>query len=121
MKITEIAFTSFPVTDLKRARAFYEGILGLQVSHQFGDETVAWIEYEIGPGTLAISNGIPDWKPTRGGGSVGLEVDDFDAAIQSLKTNKVTFYHGPTETPVCRLAAIADPDGNALTIHKRKP
>ena len=29
MKITEIAFTGTPVTDIKRAREFYEGVLGL--------------------------------------------------------------------------------------------
>ena len=29
MKITEIAFSAYPVTDLAPARAFYEGVLGL--------------------------------------------------------------------------------------------
>ena len=28
--ITEIAFTGTPVTDMQRARAFYEGVLGLR-------------------------------------------------------------------------------------------
>jgi len=28
--ITEIAFTGTPVTDIKRAREFYEGVLGLK-------------------------------------------------------------------------------------------
>jgi catechol 2,3-dioxygenase-like lactoylglutathione lyase family enzyme len=28
--ITEIAFTGTPVTDIKRARKFYEGVLGLK-------------------------------------------------------------------------------------------
>lgn len=28
MKVIEIAFTCYPVTDLKRAREFYEGVLG---------------------------------------------------------------------------------------------
>jgi predicted enzyme related to lactoylglutathione lyase len=27
----------------------------------------------------------------------------------------------PFETPVCRMAFILDPDGNALCIHQRKP
>ena len=30
MKITEIAFTGYSVTDMKRAKGFYEGVLGLQ-------------------------------------------------------------------------------------------
>ena len=30
--IKEIAFTGYPVTDMARSRAFYEGVLGLKVS-----------------------------------------------------------------------------------------
>src|SRR2546430_5239264 len=41
-----IAFTGIPVTDMKRARAFYEGVLALRVSGEFGEGV--WIEYEIG-------------------------------------------------------------------------
>ena len=33
-----MAFTGYPVTDLKRARNFYENVLGLQPAHTFGDE-----------------------------------------------------------------------------------
>jgi len=120
MKVIEIAFSGYPVTDLKRARAFYEGTLGLVQSHIFGDEKTAWVEYDIGPGTLAIGNGSPDWKPSPGGGAVGLEVEDFDAAIRKLKADGVTFVMEPFETPVCRMAIISDPDGNSLLIHKRK-
>lgn len=30
MKIVELAFTGYPVTEMERARAFYEGILKLE-------------------------------------------------------------------------------------------
>ena len=30
MRVTEIAYTGTPVTNLERARAFYEGVLGLE-------------------------------------------------------------------------------------------
>ena len=120
MKVTEIAFTGYPVTDLKRARQFYEVVLGLKPSHVFGDEKAAWVEYDIGPGTLAITNGAPDWKPSAGGGAVALEVDDFDAAVTHLKQNGASFRLEPIGTPVCRMAVIADPDGNSITIHRRK-
>jgi len=119
MKVIEIAFTGYPVTDLKRARAFYEGTLGLTPSHVFGDDTTAWIEYDIGPGTLSIGNGAPDWKPSRGGGCAGLEVADFAAAVQRLKEAGVKI-DMQFDTPVCHMALIADPDGNSLMIHKRK-
>ncbi len=120
MKVTEIAFTGYPVTDLKRARQFYEGALGLKPARVFGDEDKAWVEYDIGPSTLSIGNMAPEWKPSPGGGSVGLEVDDFQGAVKALKAAGATFTFEPMETPVCHMAVVADPDGNSVTIHKRK-
>jgi len=120
MKITEIAFSSYPVTDLKRARQFYEGTLGLKKSTTFGDDNQGWIEYDIGSGTLAITNFSSDWKPSADGGGVGLEVENFDSAIAELKSAGTRFRIEPTETPVCFMAIVFDPDGNAVCIHKRK-
>jgi predicted enzyme related to lactoylglutathione lyase len=120
MKVTEIAFTGYPVTNLKRARQFYEGVLGLTVSTIFGDENRAWVEYDVGPGTLAIGNIAPEWKPSPNGGSVGLEVDDFNGAVTRLKQHGVTFSVEPMESPVCHMAVVSDPDGNSVTIHRRK-
>lgn len=120
MKVIEIAFTGYPVTDLARARGFYEGTLGLKPSRQFGDEAQAWIEYDIGPGTLAITNMAPDWKPAAGGGCAALEVEDFEQAVGALKASGVAFVNGPFETPVCWMGVVADPDGNSITIHRRK-
>lgn len=120
MKVIEIAFVSYPVTDLKRARQFYEGVLGLKETHFFSDEKMGFVEYDIGPGTLAIGCGAPDWKPSAGGGCAALEVDDFDAAVKRLKENGCKFKLEPLETGVCHMAVVSDPDGNSLIIHKRK-
>jgi predicted enzyme related to lactoylglutathione lyase len=119
MKVTEIAFVGYPVTDLARARRFYEQTLGLTTSRVFGDAT-GWIEYDIGPTTIAITNAAPDWKPSPGGGCVALEVDDFKAAIARLKAERTPFKAEPFETPACHMAVASDPDGNSITIHKRK-
>jgi predicted enzyme related to lactoylglutathione lyase len=120
MKITEIAFSCYPVTDMARARAFYEGVLGLTPSMTAGEPGgMEWTEYDIANGTLSLGAGAPDWKPSSSGCSVGLEVDDFEKAISHLKENGVTFQMEPFPTPVCRMAFILDPDGNSLCIHKR--
>lgn len=122
MKITEIAFSCYPVTDMARARAFYEGVLGLAPTMVVGEpDGMQWTEYDIANGTLSIGSGAPDWAPSSSGCSVGLEVDDFDDAIAHLRGQGVVFHMEPFETPVCRMAFILDPDGNALCIHQRKP
>ena len=61
------------------------------------------------------------WKPSEDGTSVAIEVEDFDAAIKSLKQAKVRFAAEGIESPVCRMAVVQDPDGNKMMIHKLKP
>lgn len=121
LKVTEIAFSCYPVTDMARACAFYEGVLGLMktMDHDMG-ESGHWVEYDIGPGTLGLGK-YEGFKPTSDGCTVGLEVEDFDAALKSIQDAGVPITMGPMETPVCHMLFIADPEGNPLIIHKRKP
>ncbi|MGC1481769.1 MAG: VOC family protein [Chthoniobacterales bacterium] len=120
MKISEIAFTCYPVTDVQRAKAFYEGVLGLTctMDHEMGSNH--WVEYDIGHGTLSIGKS-EGWNPSSEGCSVGLEVDDFDSAIAELKAADIPFQMDAFETPVCHMAMVQDPDGNVVIIHQRKP
>ena len=37
LKVTEIAFSCYPVKDMARARKFYEGVLGLKPTMVFGE------------------------------------------------------------------------------------
>jgi len=119
VKIKAIGFVAIPVTDIKRARSFYEEVLGLKAS----DEMMRgrWIEYDVGDDTLAIANVSDTWTPSDQGTGAALEVEDFDDAIKRLKDRHVRFAAEPFETPCCHMAVIQDPDGNKLMIHKLKP
>lgn len=118
ISVKEIAFTGYPVTDLARARAFYEGVLGLKITKDFEHEGRHWIEYDIGPGTLAITNMWPEWKPSYNGPSLALEVEDFDAAVADLRAAGIKFTVEPMNGPICRMTVIHDTEGNSLVIHK---
>lgn len=120
IQVTAIAFTGYPVTDLPRARAFYEQVLGLQSTAVFEHEGRHWIEYDLGAATLAITNmSAEKWKPSSDGPCVALEVADFAAAVAHLRAAGVPFQLEPMDSGVCRLAVVSDPDGNAVTIHQR--
>jgi predicted enzyme related to lactoylglutathione lyase len=119
MKIQEIGFVAIPVTDIPRARKFYEEVLGLKVSEEM--MSGKWIEYAVGDDTLAIANVSDTWKPSDQGAGAALEVEEFDAAVGGLKNLGVRFAAEPFETPCCHMAVIQDPDGNKLIIHKLKP
>ena len=120
LKVNEVAFFCYPVTDVVRARSFYEDILGLApgLIHQSPD--MSWVEYEIGSATLAVGT-ASNWKPSNEGGNVALEVENFETSIAYLREKHVIFSMEPIETPVCHMAIICDPDGSRIIIHKRKP
>jgi predicted enzyme related to lactoylglutathione lyase len=116
--IPEIAFTGIPTTDIKRARAFYEGVLGLKPTMESAGGL--WVEYDVGTATLGIGCYGEAWKPSPDGTCVAFEVDDLDAEVARLKNRGAKFAMAITDTPVCRFAIICDPDGNKIMLHKRK-
>ncbi|OQW30105.1 MAG: hypothetical protein A4E19_11160 [Nitrospira sp. SG-bin1] len=118
MRITEFAFIIYPSTDQARSQAFYEGILGLTPTTSLAITDGFWVEYEIGPHTLAIGK-EPFLKPSGDGPHLALEVDDFDQMIEHLRRHRVSFAHEPFDLPGCRAAIVVDPDGNKIGIHQR--
>ncbi len=119
LKVNEIAFSCYAVTNMARARRFYEAVLGLKPTAVRDSEHGEWVEYEFGPHCLALGSS-PAFKPSPDGCSVALEVEDFDAAVAHLRENRVKFRIEPMPTPVCHMAMIYDPDGNSICIHRRK-
>ena len=112
-----IAFVTYPVTDVKKARNFYEEVLELKPTANWQDQ---WVEYDIGEGTLAICVADETHKPGSHGATVGLEVKALDAMIDRLKTKAVPLHGKPFDTPVCRGCIIRDPDNNEIILHAKK-
>jgi predicted enzyme related to lactoylglutathione lyase len=120
IKFKEFSFVAYAMTDVAKSRAFYENILGLKPTNVWEGEDSAFIEYAIGPDTLAIGKGAKNFKPGKTGGTIALEVDDFDAAVAKLKKKKVKFLMDPYDGPACNMILLEDPAGNQIMIHKRK-
>lgn len=114
--ITEIAFTVYPVDDMARARAFYEGLLGLKVESDYGGK---WVEYDLRGSTFALTNMMEGKERGTLKPSIAFEVSDLDATVANLRAAGVRFLMEPMTTPVCRMAVVADPEGNDLIIHQR--
>ena len=120
MNPKEIAFVCYGVNDLKESRNFYEGVLKLKLGNVWEGEDMGFIEYEMGPHTLAIGKGAPKFKPGKDGATVALEVEDFEIAIAHIRDANIVFEMEPHETGSCFMALICDPSGNQIMIHKRK-
>jgi predicted enzyme related to lactoylglutathione lyase len=106
--VRRIDFVAQAVGDLEQADAFYGGALGLARNPNASGER--WVEYETGNLTLSLSTF---------GGAIAIGVDDVDAARATLEDAGVEFAGGTFDSGVCNGAALTDPDGNSLLLHRR--
>lgn len=118
--------TMLPVKDMDRARAFYEGSLGLTPG---GFKTDGKFVYQVAGSTLAL---FPKPEGTRADHTaISFQVSDIAASIEVLERAGVAFedYDLPglkTVDHVCVLGAekaawFRDPEGNILCVHEDLP
>jgi predicted enzyme related to lactoylglutathione lyase len=115
--------TMLPVIDMARARAFYEGCLGLKAGELRPDGK---FQYAVGGSTLAL---FPKPEGTRAEHTaISFRVDDIAASIGALEKAGVVFedYDLPgfkTVAHVCVLGSekaawFKDTEGNYLCLHE---
>jgi len=116
--IEGIDFVSLPVTNMARAKAFYQDKLGLKQSS--GSDQ--WAEFDLGDGpALALVDGAAYGMPADPvvAGSVAIAVRDFEAMVESLKSQG-HLKQDAFESPVCHGAFVVDSEGNSVALHRRK-
>jgi predicted enzyme related to lactoylglutathione lyase len=123
-ELEKVAFTMLPVEDAKRARAFYEDVLGLTRGLAAPDGV--WTEYDLpGGGCLALfRHPMPEHAMKPGGAAVAFEVADLDALNARLQAAGVEYRGDIVRGPHCRMSNIVDSEGNALILHqldRKKP
>src|SRR5215207_11123229 len=105
--LEKVAFTMYPVKDTDRARAFYEGVLGLKAGSLSSSGT--WTEYDLpGGGCLALFKTDTIEPSAAAGGSIAFEVDDLDKMIAEVAGKGVEFKAQLVHSPVCRMSIIVD-------------
>ncbi|HEX9622214.1 MAG TPA: VOC family protein [Polyangiaceae bacterium] len=118
----KVAFTMYPITDVARARKFYEETLELELGMSGGQAGMYWIEYDLpGGGCLALTNTTGEEPSAAAGGTVALEVEDLAKLVEDLKAKGVTFKSDVIRGPRCRMAVCLDSEGNSLVIHQLDP
>ncbi|HKD59973.1 MAG TPA: VOC family protein [Terracidiphilus sp.] len=111
-----------PTTDAARARAFYEGVLGLRL---VSDEKPFAIVFDAN-GTMIRVTTVPELKP-QPFTILGWRVADIEATVDRLAAAGVEFqrYKGMNDSDPrgiwnspsgARVAWFKDPDGNVLSL-----
>jgi len=111
------------VTDMERAREFYEGKLGLQGT----DAGDGGRDYMCGEGTSIHVFPSPAFKGPSGSTLLGWALDDLQAAVDELTARGVEFerYDEPEfktdEKGIFdgSVAWMKDPDGNLIALSQR--
>lgn len=120
MKISKLLHAAILVSDLQRAKQFYEGVLGLKekLRHSFDFDGV-W--YDLGENELHLMV-VPDTLPAaeqrpRRDYHVAFLIDDYEAAKAQLAKLGVPFREG--RHGLAQLF-VRDPDGNLIELQQRK-
>jgi catechol 2,3-dioxygenase-like lactoylglutathione lyase family enzyme len=117
--LKKVAFTMYPITDVQRARDFYERKLGLEIGMHGNQGDKWWIEYDLpGGGCLALTNFTEEKPSAAAGGTIAFEVADLDRLITDLKAGGVEFKSGVIQGPHCRMAVCLDSEGNSILLHQ---
>lgn len=113
--VTGVSHISLVVRDLARARAFYEGFLGLEpVSTPEGAGRAA--NYRCG--SIGIHLLLAEEYPRPSRRHVAFCVADFDRVLVALDRQRVRIAGGPMrrEHDGTRYVFCLDPDGNLIEI-----
>jgi predicted enzyme related to lactoylglutathione lyase len=101
------------VTDLGRAVAFYQGVLGLSLVRQDEDN---WAEFDSGGRRFALHAAMEGQPVTPGGATAVFSVKDLDSAKAELSALGVRFSHEGDVAGYARFASFPDPDGNSVQL-----
>jgi predicted enzyme related to lactoylglutathione lyase len=118
--VRAVDFVMYCTKNMRRTRAFYQKLFGLKKSGEWND---FWSEFRTAPVTLCLNGPTPrrraEWN-WQGPACLAFAVDDVPQAVAACRQRGVKVLIGPTETRVCWMAWIADPDGNRICLHSRK-
>ena len=102
------------VEDIEESISFYQDIFGFKMVEKFYNEEGGLVLMQS-PGGAAVEL-IDSNNFETGFWSMGMEVDDFETAIEELRSKGCKFVFEPASLPLGKLAMIEDPNGVKIAI-----
>jgi predicted enzyme related to lactoylglutathione lyase len=115
--IKKIAFVGYPSKDMEAAKKFYGETLGLPVAMDHDK----WAEFTTPEGKAICLDGHSPEASKDPGPYLALETDGIEAEVSRLKDAGVTVIKEVWDNKVCKMALVADPNGNVLMLHEIAP
>lgn len=120
MEKNAVGWFEIPVTDMARAKKFYEATLGIELAlNEMGDTEMAWfpMHHEAAGSTGSLCKG-ENYKPSQEGTTVYLMVDEVEAFL-----GRVTEAGGTAIVPKSSIGEhgfigqFIDTEGNRVACH----
>ncbi len=113
-KVETINHVGIPTDDRGASIAFFRDLIGLEViPHEIEDNPLVWTRAEDG----SMVHLIEPRNGNSAGFHVALQVDDIDAALETVKEAGIEITSGPGERANGqRYFFIEDPDGNRIEL-----
>ena len=123
----DIGHVHLKVADLERALAFYQGVLGFELTQRFGAQaaflSAGGYHHHIGLNTWESRNGHPAPTGTTGLYHAAIRYPDratLGDALRRLVDARVTL-DGASDHGVSEALYLRDPDGNGLELYWDRP
>ncbi|MBN2009744.1 VOC family protein [candidate division KSB1 bacterium] len=112
-----------PVSDLKRATAFYENILNYKLSvNEIGALKMAWFPMVEGaPGSTGTLIESDAYTPSYEGSLVYFSVENIEAVLEKVKQNGGKIINGKMSIGEYGFVAhFEDSEGNRVALHSNE-
>ena len=122
----DIGHVHLKVSDIGRALDFWEGVLGFEIQHRYGDEAVflsaGGYHHHIALNTWESKGGSPPPRGATGLYHVAIRYPDRKTLAQALKTVlDAGIRVGASDHGVSEAIYLQDPDGNGVELYRDRP
>ena len=122
----DIGHVHLKVSDIDRALEFWEGVLGFEIQHRYGDEAVflsaGGYHHHIALNTWESKGGSPPPPGTTGLYHVAIRYPDRKTLAQAAKSVlDAGIRIGASDHGVSEAIYLQDPDGNGVELYRDRP
>jgi len=111
----KVKYSTIIVKDMEESIRFYKDIMGFEIDSQYTPTSDVTITLMKTKGDAMIEL-IKDSMHDVGFYSVGMDVEDLNAAIKELKSKGTKIIMGPVDITVGSLAFLEDPNGVRIAL-----
>ena len=121
LNLNQIGQIALPVSDIDRAEAFYQNVLGMRRLFRFGDLTF----FDCAGVRLLLEKSKVS-EPPRAGGCIYFRCSDMALTVTELEARGVRFTRAPhliaeMDDHDLWMAFFSDPDGHTLALMQEAP